>query len=118
MDPLINEWVKKNRAKRMTSTALQGDMRFPTRQEASSSRFKPPLESALMGRDLEFDSEDDAVAASSSEPTNRSEKSGSRPAARKRKLSGDAEVESSKRSRPRLKGTDSRTRDDASRDQL
>lgn len=69
-------------------------------------RHKPPFQSAFlrwMGRDLEFESEDDAVAPLSSEPMNPlDDMSEFRPAAFKRKTTDDSIVVLSRRSRPRL----------------
>ena len=97
MDPLINKWVNRNRAK-----SRDGDS--TTNQQTSSRRSRPPLASDLpqwMKRDMEFDSEDDAVAA---EPTGLSNER--RPALRKRKAFDDAEVEVAKSSRQKLNSTE------------
>ena len=106
MDPLINKWVKRNRAK-----SRDGDS--TPNQLISSTRSRTPLASGLpqwMERDMEFDSEDDGVMP---EPTGLSNER--RPALRKRKAFDDAEVEVAKSSRPKLNSTESsdmRTHDD------
>ena len=96
MDPLINKWVNQNRAKHRDGNST-------TNQLTSSPRSRP-LPSGIpqwIKRDMEFVSEDDAVAPEPMGLLNER-----RPSLRKRKAFDDAKVEVVKSSRPKLNSTE------------